>query len=299
MAAPGRRAAAANSSMLLRIDDTSPRMQYDSGGKWNEAGDQQDYGGTSHASSSTGSSVTFTFNGTFVAVYGSLSASGSSSSYKVDDGTPVTTNVLNPPSPQHNWPFFSSPPLQPGLHELVITVLGGTFELDYVEYTSLNGDDSAGDASPSSAQPAGSPAQGSSGSSPGLPPGAIAGMAIGMAVMVILAASAMFYVRRRRSARKVRHQSHLPEKGIDVLFDAPPKQPQAGSSRSPFRRLSRIYRPTPAKSAQSSKTATSSAPTSVTQSSAMFTSVIIVSPALSMVSEESSQQGDPAGRMVT
>ncbi|EIW54808.1 uncharacterized protein TRAVEDRAFT_30830 [Trametes versicolor FP-101664 SS1] len=280
-----------NGSLLLQIDDASPRLQYN--GNWVQGGAEQDYQKTSHSSNATGSFVTFTFNGTFITVYGSVDTAGSSSSYKLDDAPPVVTNIGRTSPTQFNYPFFfPSAPLQPGLHELVITVVGGTFSLDYIEYTGgVNGDasqvssssssssSSGGTASPDSAPPTASPSK-------GLSAGAIAGIAVAAIGVVLIVALTLFYVRRR-SARRVRHRRHIPEKGIDVLFDAPPKEPPTAEIRSPFRRLSRIYRPTPARSAQSSKTATSSAPTSITQSSAMFTSVIMLSPALSVVSEES------------
>ncbi|KAI0641351.1 hypothetical protein C8Q79DRAFT_1014306 [Trametes meyenii] len=283
---------------LLRVDASSPRLQYS--GQWTRVGSSQDCGGTSHTSSSTGSWVKFLFNGTFVAVYGSVNQTGSSSSYKLDDADPVTVNVEQP-SPQHNWPFFPSPPLQQGLHELIITVNGGVFDLDYIEYTSVSGEEQPADASQvptsaaclsSSPSPSLSPDSDSSSSTPhpkGLPGGYIAGIVVAAAMVVLLVSLALFYVHRR-SARRVRHQVRQLEKGKNaVLFDDAPRGPEP-AARGPFAgRFSRIYRPTPARSAQSSKTATSSAPTSVTQSSAMFTSVIVLSPALSMVSEESSQ----------
>ncbi|KAI9062103.1 hypothetical protein FKP32DRAFT_1612768 [Trametes sanguinea] len=297
------RATVAPSSTLLRIDDSSSELQYS--GEWSQAGNSLDYQSTSHASSSVGSSVKFTFNGTYITVYGSVGANGSTSSYTLDDASPVSKSVQPVVPPQYNWPFFfPESPLQPGLHELVIAVEGGTFNLDYIEYTGFPSEDSNGDGS----SPAGSPASSSSDSAPvassssskgkGLPTGAIAGIAVVAAVVVLAVVAAVFLVVRRRSARKVRHQSRVPEKGIDILVDGKPQvqavarapPPSESSTATPgvFRRLSRIYRPTPAKSAQSSKTATSSAPTSITQSSAMFTSVIMLSPALSMVSEEAS-----------
>ncbi|KAI0659878.1 hypothetical protein C8Q70DRAFT_914539 [Cubamyces menziesii] len=292
---------ASSGSTLLRIDDTNTRIQYE--GQWSETGNSQDNDETSHVSSSAGASAKFVFNGTFITVYGSVFQNGSSSSYKLDDAPPVTTIVQQVPSTQNNWPFYyPTAPLEPGLHELIITVLGGTYSLDYIDFTSGSGEEnnnSGSDAavlptsatSPSSAMPSktASPDSGSqtTTSSKGLPTAAIAGIAVAAALVVLAVALALFYIRRR-SARRVRHQSRLPEKGIDILVDGPPKEPDP-NRRSIFRRLSRIHRPAPPKSAQSSKTATSSAPTSITQSSAMFTSVIMLSPALSMVSEEPSQ----------
>ncbi|KAL7277128.1 hypothetical protein ACG7TL_008973 [Trametes sanguinea] len=298
---------AAASSTLLRIDDSSPQLQYS--GQWSQAGNSLDYQSTSHASSSAGSSVKFTFNGTYITVYGSVGPNGSTSSYTLDDASPVSKSVQPVVPPQYNWPFFfPESPLQPGLHELVIAVEGGTFNLDYIEYTGFPSEDSNGDGSSpsgspasSSSSPLSSSASSDSDSAPvassslskgkGLPTGAIAGIAVAATVVVLVVVAAVFLVRRR-SARRVRHQSRVSEKGIDILVDAPPSEPST-STPGVLRRLSRIYRPTPAKSAQSSKTATSSAPTSITQSSAMFTSVIMLSPALSMVSEEASQH-DPS-----
>ncbi|KAI0667263.1 hypothetical protein C8Q78DRAFT_1054968 [Trametes maxima] len=290
-------AQATSGNTLLRVDDSSPRLQYS--GQWTRVGSSQDCGGTSHTSSSTGSSVKFSFNGTFVAVYGSVNQTGSSSSYQLDDAAPVIVNVQQP-SPQYNWPFFPSPPLQPGLHELVIMVNGGVFDLDYIEYTLVGGEEQPEDASqaptsaacpsssPSPSPPPDSDPSSSTSSSSGLPAGYVAGIVVAAVMIILLVSFALLYVRRR-SARRVRHRRHYLEKGKGtVLFDDVLQPEQA--ARGPFfRRFSRIYRPTPARSAQSSKTTTSSAPTSVTQSSAMFTSVIMVSPALSMVSEESSQ----------
>ncbi|KAI8974853.1 hypothetical protein BD414DRAFT_497712 [Trametes punicea] len=289
----------ASAGSLLRIDDTSPQLQYS--GQWVQGGTAQDYRNTSHTSSSAGSTVKLTFNGTYVTVYGSVDNNGSASTYQLDDAAPVTQSVQQVPSPQYNWPFFyPSSPLQSGLHELLITVKGGTFNLDYIDYIGFAPEDDAGDASlvqsPSSPSlsPSPSPSSSSDSSRPsipssrkGLPAGAIAGIAIAAAAALLGVAVALFYLRRR-SARKVRHRSHIPEKGIDDLIDEVPPSEQE-TSRDVFRRLSRVYRPRPAKSGQSSKTATSSAPTSITQSSAMFTSVILLSPALSMVSEEAGQ----------
>ncbi len=238
-----------NGSLLLRIDDQSPLLQYN--GNWVQSGTEQDYQKTSHSSNATGSFVTFTFNGeqrriwflrhilivwllgTFITVYGSVDTRGSSSSYKLDDAPPVVTDIEQVPSAQLNYPlFFPSAPLQPGLHELVITVVGGTFNLDYIEYTSLSGEVN-GDASQVSAFPpqSSSPSPSSSGGTPspdsappatspskGLSAGAIAGIAIAAIGVVLVVALTLFYVRRR-SARKVRHRRHISEKGIDVLFD--------------------------------------------------------------------------------
>ncbi|CDO71071.1 hypothetical protein BN946_scf184844.g75 [Trametes cinnabarina] len=222
-----RATAASSSTSLLRIDDSSPQLQYS--GQWTQAGTSQDYRNTSHASRSPGSTVKFTFNGTYITVYGSVDSNGSTSSYTLDDTSPVSKEVQPVPLPQYNWPFFfPSSPLQPGVHELVIAVDSGTFNLDYIEYIGFPDNDGSLPSPPSSSSPSSSSSSSSSDSAPvassassqgkGLSNGAIVGIAVVAAVVVIAVVAALFYVRRR-PARKVRHQSRVPEKGIDILVD--------------------------------------------------------------------------------
>ena len=245
-------------------------------------------------------------------MYGYLDNDAVSASFALDGGEAVPQSVDSPPSPEFNWPFFStSPPLALGVHELMVTLNGGTFNLDYLVYTgdSTNPVAGTGDASAVQSLPiaskTASPSNGKSLTSPGqkLSDGAIAGISVAGAVVVFLIFLQMWCFRRRKG-QKVRHRRVDPEKPLELIDDCmlykllftqqdaltptaavQPKAPET-ARRGPLRGLSRVYRPTPARSAQSSKTS-SSALTSGTQSSAMFTSVIMLSPALSMVSEES------------
>ncbi|TFK87559.1 hypothetical protein K466DRAFT_653101 [Polyporus arcularius HHB13444] len=265
---------------LRRIDDTSSAIVY--GGQWttgtvNTTDSNQ---ATVHTSTQSGSTMKFSFTGTFIAVYGVLDGDPYAASFTVDSGSPSAVGLSQPPvSPKPDWPFFSRL-LDPGTHELEVTVNSGTFNVDYIEYTS------SGSADPSSETSAAA-ASSSVSASPipfskaALSKGAVAGITAAGAVLLVLLVLMIYCVLIRRT-RRVRHRSVSPEKPLELIPDAQPKP----SLRRPFR-LGSIYRPTPARSTRSSKTATSSAPTSVTQSSAMFTSVIMLSPALSMVSEES------------
>ncbi|TBU25467.1 hypothetical protein BD311DRAFT_669608 [Dichomitus squalens] len=276
-------------SHLLRVDDTSSRLVYN--GSW-APGSVSD-GVTIHTSTSAGSTVKFAFNGTFVAVYGVIDGDSVTASFALDNLPPVSASVPQPPeSTTENWPFFSTnPPLDPGLHELTVIINDGTFNLDYVQYVTLPGhSDSPGDSSQVQATSSSSTSSSSTSSlipaHSQLPLGAIVGIVAGAVLLLVIVAVAVFV--RRRSARRVRHVKLDSEKPIDIIYDNAPKSPPV-AARRPLRRfsLSGVYRPTPPRSTQSSKTATSSAPTSITQSSAMFTSVIMLSPVLSMVSEES------------
>ncbi|KAI0760603.1 hypothetical protein C8Q74DRAFT_1372436 [Fomes fomentarius] len=282
-----------NEAVLLRVDDGSWRVQY--GGQWaassvTSPGDQN--ASTIHTSGQAGATVKFAFNGTFVAVYGILDGQPVTASFTIDDREPVTQAITQPPpSLQYNWPFFAtSTPLDSGLHELTVTVRQGSFNLDYIQYTSVDGMEGVGDSGTIRDDGTHTPAQGQSAarasqtpvfSNTPLSTGAVAGIAVAGAVVVLGIVAMLFCVFCRR-AKRVRHRRIDPEKRLDMIVDAAPKRPPEGALRG-FRRFSRVYRPTPARSAQSSKTATSSART---QSSAMFTSVIMLSPTLSFVTEE-------------
>ncbi|KAI0754192.1 hypothetical protein C8Q80DRAFT_352190 [Daedaleopsis nitida] len=290
---PARLAARQNDgSKLLRVEDTSWRLQY--GGQWSPSSipvDQDHDDDLSvHISSQSGSTIKFAFNGTFIGVYGVLDGASYDATFTLDDEPPARQTITEPPpTAQINWPFFStSTPLEPGLHELTMTLNQGTFKLDYIQYTSINGLDDVGDAAQvQPGSPDGTPSPGPLPQRPDggtkLSTGVVAGVTVAAAVIVLGVVAILLRVFYRR-ARRVRHQRSSPEKPLDILHDTSPKSPSP-AARGPFRRFSRIYRPRPPRSAQSSKTATSSAPTSITQST-MFTSVIMLSPALSMVSEE-------------
>ncbi|KAM5543518.1 hypothetical protein V8D89_002769 [Ganoderma adspersum] len=270
---------------LLQIDDASSRLVYD--GSWRSTTVNGTIG--VHTSTSTGSTVKFDFNGTFVAVYGVIDGDAVTVSFQLDDQN-LTQAVQQPSTAvlRPNWPFFWSPlPLDPGLHELTVTVQQGTFNFDYITYTTLDdSNDSTGNPKVQVTSQSSDAAVSTSTLSGQLHPGAIAGIVIGAILFLVGVVVAAVFVRRR-SARRVRHRKLDSEKPIDIIYENAPKSPPpVAVQRSPFRRFSRVYRPTPSRSVQSSKTATSSAPTSITQSSAMFTSVIMLSPALSMVSEE-------------
>ena len=248
------------------------------------------------------------YPGSFVAVYGLLDGDPYAASFAVDGSAPAAESMSQvPSSPKPDWPFFSRL-LNPGPHELEVTVNSGTFNLDYIDITSPDDSNGTGDTSQGSAHPSAGPSQAAA-SATALPfsktrlsKGAVAGISVAGAVLVLLLVLMIYFVLFRRT-RRVRHRSVSPEKPLELIPEGTSRVPSVcllrplltshrltGQPKPPPRRhvrLGSIYRPTPARSAQSSKTTTSSAPTSITQSSAMFTSVIMLSPALSMVSEES------------
>lgn len=236
-------------STLQRIDDTSSKLEYSSG--WNANAIPNDQA-TIHTSTTPGSTVTFTFNGmytvivhangemlrrsrstgTFVAVYGAIVNEPVTATFTLDDTAPVSQAQTQPPdTPQYNWVFFSTtPPLDPGVHSLTVEVTAGTFNLDYIEFTSIGGsDDGAQDGSPASlgTSVSSSPSavmSTASASSSALPfsnarlsNGVIAGLVVvGVLILCALLGTVLFFHHRR--GRRVQHLRQSPEKSLDMIL---------------------------------------------------------------------------------
>ena len=157
-----------------------------------------------------------------MAVYGVVDGHSVTASFALDGRAAITTSIPQPPdSTTENWPFFSTnPPLDPGLHELTITINDGTFNLDYVQYVTLPGHfDSTGDNTQVQATSSSSASSSLSSSVPAhnqLSLGAIVGIVAGAVFLLTVIAAAIFV--RRRSARKVRHVKLDSEKPIDIIY---------------------------------------------------------------------------------
>ncbi|EIN08164.1 hypothetical protein PUNSTDRAFT_126329, partial [Punctularia strigosozonata HHB-11173 SS5] len=129
---------ASNSALFeIMVDDTDPRLVYR--GPWNSRSNvQAEFNSTSHFTGNAGSTIQFTFNGTGIAVFGSIAPGGSKSTYSLDGAAGTPNNVAKTGHPLFQQMFFRSPQLQDGEHTLVITSeTGGNspFFLDYLEYT--------------------------------------------------------------------------------------------------------------------------------------------------------------------
>ncbi|KAH9916964.1 uncharacterized protein BXZ73DRAFT_80932 [Epithele typhae] len=255
-------------TQLLTVDDEDSSLHYSDG--WNPHTDENGAKPlTLHTSTTEGSAVTFSFAGTFIAVYGVLDNDPVTVSFSIDSNASQISSPATSPSPLYDFPFFSTN-FPAGTHTLSFEVVNGTFSFDYLQYTST-GDPSPG-TSPVSSSSSPSP---SKSASPQVADSSVTSRGTKMSP------GAIAVVGRRRKGQRVRHRRPSPEKPIEILPDVPPKSPPT-ARRGPLRALSRIYRPTAPRSAQSSKTQSSG----LTQSSGMFTSILVMSPALSMVSEE-------------
>ncbi|GJE86706.1 hypothetical protein PsYK624_027870 [Phanerochaete sordida] len=140
--------------MVIRVDDT--HLNYT--GQWFPGGTPpQEFNGTTHGAISNGSTVSFTFNGTSIALYGTVGPIQSDTKnrtttavYVLDDASPVTSTAPASLTTQYGFAYYVSPPLANEQHTLVVTatdvVPDNTFWVDYVEYTPA-------DANPSFAGP--------------------------------------------------------------------------------------------------------------------------------------------------
>ena len=143
-------------------------------------------------------------------------------SFQLDDQS-LTQPIQQPSAAvlRPNWPFFWSPlPLDPGLHELTVTVEQGTFNFDYITYTTLeDSNDSTGNPKVQVTSQSADAAVATSALSGQLHPGAIAGIVIGAIVFLVGVVVAAVFVRRR-SARRVRHRKLDSEKPIDIIYES-------------------------------------------------------------------------------
>ncbi|KAI0339359.1 hypothetical protein BDW22DRAFT_586348 [Trametopsis cervina] len=123
-------------SNILVDDADTPILAYT--GSWTPSGNANEYNSTTHGSSSAGASVSLTFHGTSIQVYGTIGPSAG-------DGVPQTSYFLdnnpeviyiaanNPGNALYHQPFFTSPPIPDGEHNLTITIRpnSGFYWLDY------------------------------------------------------------------------------------------------------------------------------------------------------------------------
>ncbi|KAJ7879654.1 hypothetical protein B0H13DRAFT_2667882 [Mycena leptocephala] len=108
--------------------------ELDYAGTWIDSGTPGEFQGTTRWSNTQGSTASFSFNGTSVAVFGSVSAVQSpQGAYAPPSG--MTSDI-------HHEPFWASPPLGDGEHTLVITqtqaMAASVIYLDYIMWNTTS-----------------------------------------------------------------------------------------------------------------------------------------------------------------
>ncbi|CAA7269960.1 unnamed protein product [Cyclocybe aegerita] len=124
-----------------QIDDTNPAIVYTNEGiDWGRFEGTNEYNRTATLSVKQGATARFTFEGSSVAVYGTVGTNDilAVSSYTIDGGSPVNYTAPRVSSNQYRHLFFQSPTLPRGTHTLVIQTLvdDGYYWLDFLTVTS-------------------------------------------------------------------------------------------------------------------------------------------------------------------
>ncbi|EPQ55009.1 hypothetical protein GLOTRDRAFT_93590 [Gloeophyllum trabeum ATCC 11539] len=118
----------------ITLDDRDPHITYF--GNWTYGGTGQEYWGTTSGANATNMSMMFTFNGTWIGVYGSIGFMGVTADFVLDNGE--AEQYLHTPAPSglFRQAYFESTPLAFGEHTIQMTNManGPTSYLDYIVY---------------------------------------------------------------------------------------------------------------------------------------------------------------------
>ncbi|KAF7296057.1 hypothetical protein MKEN_01420800 [Mycena kentingensis (nom. inval.)] len=135
------------SRYLAIFDDADPAIEYT--GAWSHSQSSDEFLGTVTNTDTDGSTASFSFKGTSVNVYGSVNPSiaGAAGTELIEtysfivDGNSSTRRTYTPPTTKsgdvlRHLPFYQSPPLVSGHHELKISVQKGqgVMFLDYLTF---------------------------------------------------------------------------------------------------------------------------------------------------------------------
>ena len=108
-------------SGVVRIEDSAPEMSFSSG--WRTKSSSKRSGGTSKLSSTTGASVSATFQGVAVRLLSTTSWYYGEALVSIDGGTPVRADLYSPAF-GYQVPVFEASGLSPGTHTITVTVAG-------------------------------------------------------------------------------------------------------------------------------------------------------------------------------
>ncbi|KAJ7720874.1 hypothetical protein DFH07DRAFT_933003 [Mycena maculata] len=121
--------------MSVIVDNEDDILQYT--GTWSQGGASVEYL-TTTSTGASGDTVTFSFEGTYVAVYATVGPGSGSNMNFVIDQTPATTYIAPPTtSPIYHQELWTSNVLDEGPHTLLVTtgpLNGQSLWLDYLLY---------------------------------------------------------------------------------------------------------------------------------------------------------------------
>ncbi|KAF4565664.1 Transmembrane protein [Pleurotus pulmonarius] len=116
------------------LDDSDPRIQYSLG--WLRGGVPSEFNTSTTYTDSRDETMTVTFVGTSISVFGSITNSTVTSTYEVD-GTTISKFSMDPKGGRiYRVLLYESPALSYKQHTLVATTKGGRVIIDYITITS-------------------------------------------------------------------------------------------------------------------------------------------------------------------
>ncbi|KAF9254870.1 hypothetical protein L218DRAFT_844813, partial [Marasmius fiardii PR-910] len=113
---------------MQRVDDSDSSIIYTPTAGWISGGVKEEWNSTTHGTRMAGAEMKFTFNGTRVDVYGTITANTSSrfiSNLFILDNVnhkPVKWSATSSPQPSYYTKVFSAQALDGGMHTLVMKV---------------------------------------------------------------------------------------------------------------------------------------------------------------------------------
>ncbi|WP_329455167.1 Ig-like domain-containing protein [Streptomyces sp. NBC_01497] len=110
-----------------RLDDTDASITYSG---WDSSGGRGygDYNDDIHYTQNDGSSLSCTFIGTGVTVFGEQYTDQGDISVSLDGGAPTVVSTVPADGTRHtDAPVFTAPPLTPGVHTIVVTKVSGQY----------------------------------------------------------------------------------------------------------------------------------------------------------------------------
>ncbi|KAJ8083656.1 hypothetical protein PM082_009532 [Marasmius tenuissimus] len=211
-------------SNLIRLDDRDPRISYTPASDWRKGGADLEYQKTTKGTSAAGARMTFTFTGSYIAVYGTIShklttlpASNTFTLTMSGKDTTHSSTWTAAPSANsiYNAKMYESPQaIEYGLYTLVMNV-GVKGSDTWIDYLELNQTDPNANSKPStsssrSSTPNSTPtvATGSATGS-GLSSGAIAGIVVGVVALLV---GAFVFVWWWRKLHQISGEKRLDEK---------------------------------------------------------------------------------------
>jgi len=267
-------------SELYPVDVSDPRLVYEPVDAWSLSSCGNGDLGTRTA----GSSITFTFNGTFVEFYGSLGSAKTSASFVLDGQQAV--NYTSSGVGSQALPLYHSSTLSYSQHTLKVTVEGNTASLCLQQLQYTGTPDPAAPSTSSAPLPTNtqslnsSPTTAHSGSNH-LPAGAICGIVIGSIVVLLLVIFTILYACGWLPRCCGRGRRPSKEERVDIVLDEMPKSPPPPVGMDVFRKMllqhAQNATMTRLPSGPNSKKSSSNG----TRSTAIFSSVVILTPPVS------------------